>query len=115
MKLNQLPFLRGRAAMLVIAVNNAPPRLRGRLAVWLLEIRAGVYVGNYSRRTREMVWEQVRAHLGEGDAIIAWAAPNDAGYDFDTYGINRRIPTDLDGLKLVRFTPLPSDADQQGN
>lgn len=45
--------------MLVIAVNNAPPRLRGRLAVWLLEIRAGVYIGNYSRRTREMIWEQV--------------------------------------------------------
>ena len=31
--------------MLVIVVSNAPPRLRGRLAVWLLEIRAGVYVG----------------------------------------------------------------------
>ena len=59
--------------MLVIVVNNAPPRLRGRLAVWLLEIRAGVYVGNYSRRTREMIWEQVKAHIGDGDAIIAWA------------------------------------------
>ena len=31
--------------MLVIVVENAPPRLRGRLAVWLLEVRAGVYVG----------------------------------------------------------------------
>ena|SRR5277367_389881 len=37
--------------MLLIVVENAPPRLRGRLAVWLLEIRASVYVGNYSRRT----------------------------------------------------------------
>ena len=46
--------------MLVIVVENAPPRLRGRLAVWLLELRAGVYVGTYSRRTREMIWEQVR-------------------------------------------------------
>ena len=35
---------RGAAAMMVIVVENAPPRLRGRLAVWLLEIRAGVYV-----------------------------------------------------------------------
>ena len=67
--------------MLVIVVNNAPPRLRGRLAVWLLEIRAGVYVGNYSRRTREMIWEQVKTHIGDGDAIIAWAVPSDAGYD----------------------------------
>ena len=29
------------------------------------------------------------------------------GYDFDTCGHNRRIPVDLDGLKLVQFLPLP--------
>ena len=95
--------------MLVIVVNSAPPRLRGRLAVWLLEIRAGVYVGNYSRRTREMIWGQVKSEIEDGDAIIAWAAPNDTGYDFDTCGRNRRIPVDFDGLKLVRFLPLPPD------
>ena len=98
--------------MLVIAVNNAPPRLRGRLALWLLEIRAGVYVGDYSRRTREMIWEQVIAHIGDGDAIIAWSAPNDGGYDFDTCGVNRRVPADLDGLKLVQFMPPTSDGDR---
>ncbi|MCY4504170.1 MAG: type I-E CRISPR-associated endoribonuclease Cas2e [Alphaproteobacteria bacterium] len=101
--------------MLVIAVNNAPPRLRGRLAVWLLEIRAGVYVGNYSRRTREMIWEQVRASIGEGDAIIAWAAPNEAGYDFETCGVNRRVPADLDGFKLVRFEPAPAVDNRPGS
>ena len=89
--------------MLVIAVENAPPRLRGRLAVWLLEIRAGVYVGNYGRRTREMIWTQVRDGIEGGDAVIAWAAPNDAGFDFDTCGANRRVPVDLDGFKLVSF------------
>ena len=98
--------------MLVIVVNNAPAGLRGRLALWLLEIRAGVYVGAYSRRTREMIWEQVRTRIGRGDAIIAWAARNDAGYEFDTTGVNRRVPVDLDGLKLVRFAPLPSDGSE---
>jgi CRISPR-associated protein Cas2 len=92
--------------MLVIVVENAPPRLRGRLAVWLLEIRAGVYVGVYSRRTREMIWQQVCGEIGEGDAVIAWTAPNDAGFDFDTVGVNRREPCDFDGLKLVRFKPV---------
>ena len=91
--------------MLVIAVSNVPPRLRGRLAVWLLEIRAGIYVGNYSRRTREMIWQQVRDFIGDGDAIMAWSAPNEAGYDFDTCGTNRRMPVDIDGFKLVRFSP----------
>ena len=99
--------------MLVIAVNNAPPRLRGRLAVWLLEIRAGVYIGNYSRRTREMIWGQVQALIEQGDAIIAWAAANDAGYDFDTCGVNRRVPKDLDGMKLVRFRPLHASGETQ--
>ena len=94
--------------MLVIAVSNAPPRLRGRLAVWLLEIRAGIYVGNYSRRTREMIWRQVQGLIGNGDAIMAWSAPNEAGYDFDTCGVNRRMPVELDGFKLVQFSPACS-------
>ena len=98
--------------MLVIVVNAAPPRLRGRLAVWLLEIRPGVYVGSYSRRTREMIWQQVISLLDKGDAIIAWAAPNDAGFEFDTCGTNRRVPTDLDGMQLVRFRPAENDVEQ---
>jgi CRISPR-associated protein Cas2 len=84
--------------MLVIVVENAPPRLRGRLAVWLLEVRAGVYIGTYSRRTREMIWEQVRGAIGEGNAVIAWASPNDAGFSFETCGKNRRIPVDLNAF-----------------
>jgi CRISPR-associated protein Cas2 len=94
--------------MLVIVVENAPPRLRGRLAVWLLEVRAGVYVGTYSKRTREMIWEQVRGAIGEGNAVIAWKVPNDAGFEFETCGVNRRIPVDLDGFRLVSFKPMSS-------
>jgi CRISPR-associated protein Cas2 len=92
--------------MLVIVVENASPRLRGRLAVWLLEIRAGVYVGAYSRRTREMLWREVREGIEEGNGVIAWTSPNDAGFEFDTCGVNRRMPVDFDGLKLVSFRPL---------
>jgi len=95
--------------MMVIVVENAPPRLRGRLAVWLLEIRAGVYVGHYGRRVREMIWQQTEAAIGEGDAVIAWSAPTDQGYRFATCGANRRMPVDFDGLTLVRFSPKPSE------
>jgi CRISPR-associated protein Cas2 len=91
--------------MLVIVVENAPPRLRGRLAVWLLEVRAGVYVGNYSRRVRERIWAQVVEQIGEGNAVMAWMAPNDAGFEFDTCGVNRRVPVDYDGFRLVSFLP----------
>ena len=89
--------------MMVVVVTNAPPRLRGRLAAWLLEVRAGVYVGDYSARTREMIWDQVQTGLEEGDAVMIWKAPTDQGYDFATHGKNRRMPVDFDGLKLVSF------------
>ena len=88
---------------MVIVVENAPPRLRGRLAVWLLEIRAGVYVGRYSRRVRERIWAEVEDLIESGDAVMAWAVPTDQGYDFATAGHNRRMPIDFDGLKLVSF------------
>ena len=96
------------SARVVVVVSNAPPRLRGRLAVWLLEVRAGVYVGTYSKRTREMIWDQVTAMISEGDAIMAWSAPTDAGFELETAGRNRRRPVDFDGLKLVAFDPKDS-------
>jgi CRISPR-associated protein Cas2 len=65
--------------MMTIIVENALPRLRGRLAVWLLEVRAGVYVGNYGRRTRERIWDEVKSSIEAGNGVIAWTAPNDAG------------------------------------
>lgn len=91
--------------MLVIVVNNAPPRLRGRLAVWLLEIRAGVYIGDYSRKVRDRIWKDVENLIETGDAIMAWSIRTDQGFDFKTTGENRRIPVEIDGLKLVSFLP----------
>ncbi len=91
--------------MLVTVVENAPPRLRGRLAVWLLEVRAGIYVGKVSRRVREMIWTQIEKGIEEGNAVMAWSTNTESGFDFMTLGANRRIPVEMDGLKLVSFLP----------
>ncbi len=89
--------------MLVTVVENAPQRLRGRLAIWLLEVRAGVYVGNVSRRVREMIWATIEKGIGEGNAVMAWSTNTESGFDFLTMGANRRIPVEMDGVKLVSF------------
>jgi CRISPR-associated protein Cas2 len=52
----------------------------------LLEVRSGVYIGNYGRRVPEMLWERVKGAIDEGNGVIAWTAPNDAGFEFDTCG-----------------------------
>lgn len=92
-------------AMVVVATEAVPPRLRGRLAIWLLEVRAGVYVGDVSRKVREMIWEQVTALAEDGNVVMAWASRNESGFEFQTCGSNRRIPLEYEGLRLVRFAP----------
>lgn len=93
-------------SFLVVVTENVPPRLRGRLAIWLLEVRAGVYIGDVSRRTREMIWEQLSAGYEGGSVVMAWASPHESGYEFQTLGSNRRLPVEFDGLRLVAFQPL---------
>ncbi len=97
--------------MLVIVVENVPPRLRGRLAIWLLEVRAGVYVGKVSSRIREMIWEQIEKGIEDGNAIMTWSTNTETGFDFMTLGKNRRIPKEMDGVKLVSFLPETSPED----
>lgn len=92
-------------SFLVVVTENVPPRLRGRLAIWLLEVRAGVYIGDVSRRTREMIWQQLEAGYDDGNVVMAWASQTESGFDFQTLGVNRREPIDYDGLRLVAFLP----------
>lgn len=97
--------------MLVIVLENAPPRLRGRMAIWLLEVRAGVYVGDYSVRVRDYIWAQIQAGIADGNAVMAWSTNNDSGFDFVTLGTNRRIPVDMDGVSLVSFMPVQPESE----
>lgn len=94
--------------MLVIVTEAVPPRLRGFLARWLLEVRAGVYVGRYSVRVRERLWTVVKEQLGDGNAVMAWNANTESGFEFCTAGQNRREPADIDGFALVKFSPNPA-------
>ena len=96
-------------SMLTVVTEAVPPRLRGRLAVWLLEVRAGVYVGDVSRRVREMIWYQINELAETGNVVMAWSTNTESGFDFVTYGENRRMPVELDGLRLVKFKPEPKE------
>ncbi len=75
------------------------------MAVWLLEVRAGVYVGNYSKRVREHIWSQVEEAIEDGNAVMMWRSMEEAGFEFKTVGKSRRLPADFEGVQLVSFHP----------
>ncbi|GAB2189201.1 type I-E CRISPR-associated endoribonuclease Cas2e [Sessilibacter sp. MAH2] len=93
-------------AFTVVVTETIPPRLRGRLAVFMIEVRAGVYIADLSKRVREKIWQYIEADIEGGNVVIAWATNTESGYEFQTLGENRREPVDWDGLRLVSFKPL---------
>jgi len=99
--------------MLVIVLENAPARLRGRLSLWLAEVRAGTFVGAFGKRMRERLWAETKQLIGDGNAVIAWSAPTESGFAFDSVGTDRRDCVMVDGFALVRFAPRAQPASIQ--
>jgi CRISPR-associated protein Cas2 len=52
-----------------------------------------------------MLKETIQDNIESGNVVIAWTTNNESGFDFETLGTNRRIPTEIDGMKLVSFLP----------
>jgi CRISPR-associated protein Cas2 len=92
-------------SFLAVVTEKVPPRLRGRLAKWLLEMPAGVYIGDASRRTREMIRKQLINGCEDGNVVMASGSSHESGCEFQTLGPSRRLPVEFDGLMLVAFHP----------
>jgi CRISPR-associated protein Cas2 len=52
-----------------------------------------------------MIWSQVVEGCGGGNAVMIWTTNTESGFDFLTHGANRRMPVEMDGIKLVSFYP----------
>lgn len=87
--------------MIVIVLESVPKSVRGELTRWLLEVRAGVFVGNVSAIVRDKLWEMLRQKLKGGNALLLHNAANEQGYKIHTYGESRYNVRDFDGLLLV--------------
>lgn len=93
--------------MWVIDIEASPPRLRGRLSRWAVEVRAGLYVGATGVKARDAIWKLVCQNLGsEANAVLVYPARNSQGFEIRTEGKNRREIVDVEGLWLAKFLPL---------
>lgn len=89
--------------MMLILMENVPESLRGECTRFLLEIKAGVFLGTVSATVRELLWEKVKYKCREGGAILAYSYPNEQGYILEMWGDPRRKVIDLDGLSFIRM------------
>ena len=86
--------------MIVVTLTDCPPRLRGDLSKWLLEINTGVYVGQLNKRVREELWKRICDNLPRGRATMVYSANNEQGMEFRVHN-TRWMPVDFEGLTLM--------------
>ncbi|WP_083973930.1 type I-E CRISPR-associated endoribonuclease Cas2e [Herbidospora daliensis] len=86
--------------MTVVVLIAAPEGLRGHLTRWMVEVNAGVFVGNPSKRVRDRIWNLLAERIGDGQAVLVEPAANEQGWAVRTAGRDRWYPVDFDGLIL---------------
>ena len=97
--------------MVVITMNNCPPKLRGDLTKWLFEIHTGVYVGRISAKVREMLWSRVCQNIKDGQAVMVYSFANEQHLEFRTHNTEWKI-RDFDGIKLMMRPKSPEQTEE---
>jgi len=97
--------------MIVVSLTNCPPKLRGDLSKWLLEINTGVYVGKVSARVRDALWKRICDNITDGQATMVFPAQNEQHMDFYVHNSAFK-PVDFDGIKLMKHLDKVNEDDQ---
>ena len=89
--------------MIVMILERVPAGLRGELTRWLLEPRAGVFVGTVSALVRDKLWERARRGVREEAGVLVHPADTEQGFALRVCGGPRREVVDFEGLQLIRI------------
>ena len=88
--------------MVVLILERVPSSLRGELTRWMLEPKAGVFVGSLSGMVRDRLWTKACRRAGEESAIMIYSSDTEQGFTVRLWGVGQRVPEDFDGLVLFR-------------
>ena len=88
--------------MTVIVLERVPVSLRGELARWMIELKAGVFVGRLSALVRDKLWRKITEKKKSGGAILVQVKDNEQHFEITMDGFPDRAVVDFDGLQLVR-------------
>ncbi len=94
--------------MVVVTLTDCPPKVRGDLTKWLIEVNTGVYVGNINARVREKLWQRICENVKNGRATMVFSTAGEQHLGFWVHNTDWQ-PVDYDGIWLVKH-PIPDSA-----
>lgn len=93
--------------MVILMLERVPARLRGELSRWMIEPRAGVFVGRVSAMVRDRLWHMAASQCAGGAGIMVSSAPTEQGFCVEAFGDTTRELVDIEGVTLVRIPMQP--------
>ena len=87
--------------MIVLMLEKVPSSLRGELCRWLIEPKAGVFVGQVSALVRQKLWEKACKGANGGSCHMIRSSNTEQGFSVEIWGDRNRIIYDWEGLSLV--------------
>lgn len=88
--------------MVILIVEKVSLTMRGMLCRWMIEPKAGVFVGKLSATVRDYLWDKFCANLVSGAAVMIHSHNNEQGFLVRSVGDRDRVPVDFDGVTLIR-------------
>ena len=83
-------------------LESVSPSLRGELSRWMIEPKAGLFVGKVSAMVREKLWDKCCMSVKEGSVIQIWTDQSEQGFSARSFGERTRKLVDMEGIILVQ-------------
>lgn len=96
--------------MIIMILEKVPIGLRGELSRWLLEPRAGVFIGHVSALVRDRLWQKCCHNTAAGSVFQAWDTNNEQRFQMRLSGDASRQIIEMEGLQLIM---IPHDLEQK--
>ena len=90
------------ARAVILIVDSMKPSLRGELSRWMIEIKAGVFIGTISALVRDKIWEKVCSSTEMEGAVLIHPSKTEQKFFILMHGNPTRQVIDMEGISLIR-------------
>ncbi|MEM9665496.1 MAG: type I-E CRISPR-associated endoribonuclease Cas2e [Bacteroidota bacterium] len=89
--------------MTLLILERVRPSVRGDLSRWMIEVKAGVFIGRISALVRDNLWDRCLklAEDDEGTVLQCWSTNNEQGFDLRVHNPKGRFPVQVEDIWLV--------------
>ena len=89
--------------MIVVTAKKLPPAVAGRMKLWFIELRPGVYLSGLNNATAIEVADYLFSHCPESSGLMIFISKRETpGYEIRTKGVSEDQLVKISGLQLVR-------------